>query len=145
MVRVNTFCYITANFTNVSLGTFRDWLSLFLDLISGLSLCSGHFYMQQILKPLPSIQYKRSEKGFPWSPGADLPNTKHCLGPYVRNKIPSSGTLSPLQFKRRLKGPSDSLVNAVLDETKSMKSIPAALFTWMKMGFELRPFSGTKL
>lgn len=51
----------------------------------------------------------------------------------------------PTRFKRRLKGPSDSLVNTGLDETKSMKSIPAALFSWMKMGFELRPFCDTKL
>lgn len=102
------------------------------------------FNNQQMLKP--SCQgYKGSEKWFPWSPGADLLNTKHCFGPYVRNKISSSGTFSPTQFKRCLKGPSDSLVNADLHETKSMKSIPAALFSWMKMGFELQPFSDKKL
>lgn len=80
-------CFIM--FENIYMST-GDWLPLFLELEH-----SGHctFSSQQMLKSCQGNE--GSEKWFPWSPGADLPNTKHCFGSYVRNKIPSSGTLSP--------------------------------------------------
>lgn len=101
------------------------------------------FSSQQMLELAKDIKGLKS--GFPGHQVQISLTHSIVLDPIWEIRSPPLALCPPTQFKRRLKDPSDSLVKAGLEETTSMKSIWAALFSWMKMVFELRPFCETKL